>query len=139
MMLSQVTRLITCTSNRWKWIGCVSTPLWVIFQIWVPSAADEIGVTSSELGIPAESRISVGGFTYGYRMMFWRMGVAPGASRPRLAVIRPHSSNVAEFISSCRPFGWMATCNFAVPGAAALSRVLKPNRSAGWDPSAIRA
>ena len=36
-MLSQATRLSTCTSYRWKWIGCVSTPLWVIFQIWVPS------------------------------------------------------------------------------------------------------
>ena len=50
MMLSQVTRLITCTSYRWKWIGWVSTPLWVIFQIWVPSAAEEIGVTSRLLG-----------------------------------------------------------------------------------------
>ena len=37
MMLSQVTRLISWTLNRWKWIGCVSTPLCVIFQIWVPS------------------------------------------------------------------------------------------------------
>ena len=37
---SQPTRLITCTLNRWKWIEWVSTPLWVIFQIWVPSAAD---------------------------------------------------------------------------------------------------
>ena len=34
---SQSTRLISCTLKRWKWIGCVSTPLWVIFQIWVPS------------------------------------------------------------------------------------------------------
>ena len=38
MMLSHVTRFRTCTSNAWKWIGCVSTPLCVIFQIWVPSA-----------------------------------------------------------------------------------------------------
>ncbi len=38
MMLSQVTRLRIWTLNRWKWNGCVSTPLWVIFQIWVPSA-----------------------------------------------------------------------------------------------------
>ena len=38
MMLSQVTRLSSWTSNRWKWIGCVSTPLWVILQICVPSS-----------------------------------------------------------------------------------------------------
>ena len=47
MMLSQVTRLSTCTSYRWKWIGCVSTPLWVNFQICVPSVRRRpIGVTS---------------------------------------------------------------------------------------------
>ena len=45
MMLSQVTRLRSWTLNRWKWIGCVSTPLCVIFQIWVPSFPDEIGLT----------------------------------------------------------------------------------------------
>jgi hypothetical protein len=39
MMLSHVTRLITCTFHRCQWIGCVSTPLCVIFQIWVPSSA----------------------------------------------------------------------------------------------------
>ncbi len=32
---SQPTRLISCTLTRWKWTGWVSTPLWVIFQIWV--------------------------------------------------------------------------------------------------------
>ena len=31
-------------------MGCVSTPLCVIFQICVPSEADEIGVTSRLLG-----------------------------------------------------------------------------------------
>ena len=36
---SQPTRLITCTLNRWKWMAWVSTPLWVIFQICVPSLA----------------------------------------------------------------------------------------------------
>ena len=66
MMLSQVTRLSTCTSYRWKWIGCVSTPLWVIFQIWVPSAARPIGVTlTSPLGRLVASMSSVAGFTYG--------------------------------------------------------------------------
>ncbi len=30
----------------------MSTPLWVIFQIWVPSAAEEMGVTSRLLGMP---------------------------------------------------------------------------------------
>ena len=49
MMLSQVTRLSTCTSYRWKWIGCVSTPLWVMRQIWVPSVALEMGVTLTSL------------------------------------------------------------------------------------------
>ena len=44
MMLSQVTRLRSWTLNRWKWIGWVSTPLWVIFQIWVPSAPELIGL-----------------------------------------------------------------------------------------------
>ena len=133
MMPSHVTRLITCTSYRWKWIGCVSTPLWVIFQIWVPSAADEIGVTWRLLGIPVASRISVAGFTYGYRMMFWRSGVAPGASRPRLAVIRPHSSKLAEFASSCMPLGWKGILSLP---AASVSNL---NRSVGWEPSAIRA
>ena len=47
MIPSQPTRLRSCTSKRWKWIGCVSTPLCVIFQIWVPSVATEIGVTST--------------------------------------------------------------------------------------------
>src|SRR5512137_399824 len=37
MMLSQVTRLINCTSYRCQWMGCVSTPLWVMRQICVPS------------------------------------------------------------------------------------------------------
>jgi len=46
MMPSQPTRLMTWTSKRWKWIGCVSTPLWVIFQSCVPSLATEIGCTS---------------------------------------------------------------------------------------------
>ena len=53
MMLSQVTRLRTCTSYRWKWIGCVSTPLCVIFQICVPSSAEEIGVTRRSPARPA--------------------------------------------------------------------------------------
>ena len=39
-------------------------------------------------------------------MMFWSSGVAPGASRPMLAVIRPHSSKLAEFISSWMPLRW---------------------------------
>ena len=65
MMLSQVTRLMTCTLYRWKWSGCVSTPLCVIFQIWVPSAPDAMGVTWRLLGNPVESRFSVDGFTYG--------------------------------------------------------------------------
>src|SRR5512139_1925377 len=45
MILSHVTRFSTCTSVAWKWIGWVSTPLWVIFQICVPSSAVAIGVT----------------------------------------------------------------------------------------------
>ena len=66
MMLSQVTRFRTCTSYRWKWIGCVSTPLWVIFQIWVPSAPSEIGCTlMSPFGRFVVSITSVGGATYG--------------------------------------------------------------------------
>ncbi len=44
MMLSHVTRLSTWTSYRWKWIGWVSTPLWVTRQICVPSVASLIGV-----------------------------------------------------------------------------------------------
>ena len=34
---SQPTRLTSCTSNRWKCTGWLSTPLCVIFQICVPS------------------------------------------------------------------------------------------------------
>ncbi len=39
-----------------------------------------------------------------------------------MAVIRPHSSKLAEFISSCMPFGWkgMASCA-PVPSLAAPS------------------
>ena len=52
---SQPTRLMTCTLNRWKWIACVSTPLCVIFQIWVPSprlggAIDADGAMNSVVG-----------------------------------------------------------------------------------------
>jgi FKBP-type peptidyl-prolyl cis-trans isomerase 2 len=54
----------------------VSTPLCVIFQIWVPSVDVEMGVTLRELGMSVESRSSVAGFTYGYRMMFCKSGVA---------------------------------------------------------------
>ena len=46
---SQPTRLMTCTLKRWKWMACVSTPLWVIFQICVPSPSDPTGVARSEL------------------------------------------------------------------------------------------
>src|SRR5665647_116822 len=94
-----------------------------------------MGVTLRPLGSPVESSVSVAGLTYGYRMMFCSSGVAPGASRPMLAVIRPHSSKLAEFISSWMPFGWKGICILAV-GAA---RVLNPNLSVGCDPSAMRA
>ena len=53
---SQPTRLITCTLNRWKWMAWVSTPLCVIFQIWVPSVSDPIWVAR-----PDGLMISVGG------------------------------------------------------------------------------
>ena len=52
---SQSTRLITCTSNRWKWIGWVSTPLCVIFQIW-SVVEDEIGVISRLVVVPQTPR-----------------------------------------------------------------------------------
>ena len=58
MAPSQPTRLIDCTSNRWKWIGWVSTPLWVIFQICVPSSTG----LRSELGDELVTS-SVGGST----------------------------------------------------------------------------
>ena len=45
-------------------------------------------------------------------MMFWSSGVIPGASRPMLAVIRPNSSNVAEFISSWMPLGSILTASW---------------------------
>ena len=48
-MLSHVTRLTSCTSYRWKWIGCVSTPLCVMRQICVPSVALEMGVILTSL------------------------------------------------------------------------------------------
>ena len=65
-MLSQVTRLSSWTSNRWKWIGCVSTPLCVNRQICVPSAVVEIGVAlTSAAARFVPSRSSVAGFTYG--------------------------------------------------------------------------
>ena len=60
-MLSQVTRLSTCTSYRWKWIGWVSTPLWVIFQICVPSLPSLMAWTSmSPFGRLVPSMTSVG-------------------------------------------------------------------------------
>ena len=66
MMLSQVTRLISCTSKAWKWIGCVSTPLCVIFQIWVPSVArgdrSHVQVADRKPARVDELRV---GFTYG--------------------------------------------------------------------------
>ena len=56
-LLSQATRLRTWTSYRWKWIGCVSTPLCVIRQICDPSAADEIGgIFTSLTGRPVSRR-----------------------------------------------------------------------------------
>ena len=61
--------------------------------------------------------------------------MAPGASRPMLAVIRPHSSKLAEFISSWMPLGWNWTCILS----AGARRVLNPNLSVGCEPSAIRA
>ena len=63
LMPSQVTRFSTCTSNRWKWIGWVSTPLCVIFQICVPSSPVLMGVTSRLLGRLSEYSTSVAGFT----------------------------------------------------------------------------
>ena len=66
MMPSHVTRLITCTFHRCQWIGCVSTPLCVIFQICVPSLFDWMGVTlMSPLGRFVASMSSVEGFTNG--------------------------------------------------------------------------
>ena len=66
MMLSQVTRLSSCTLNRWKWIGWVSTPLWVIFQIWVPSVPELMGwMLTSPFGRLVPSMTSVGGAMYG--------------------------------------------------------------------------
>src|SRR5664279_578086 len=66
MMLSQVTRLISWTLNRWKWIGWVSTPLCVIFQIWVPGAPELMAWTlMSPTGRLVPSMISVGGAMYG--------------------------------------------------------------------------
>src|SRR5450830_436739 len=52
-----------------------------------------------------------------------------------LAVIRPHSSKLAEFISSWMPFGSNLIC-FLTVGAA---RVLNPNVSVGCAPSWMRA
>lgn len=64
MMLSHVTRLSTWTSLRWKCSGWVSTPLWVIFQICVPSGATaETGVTFRGSVDFVPSRFSVAGFT----------------------------------------------------------------------------
>ncbi len=56
-----------------------------------PVVADEIGVTWTPPPTGSEVPLmsSVGGLLYGYRMMFWSSGVAPGASSPRLAVMRP--------------------------------------------------
>src|SRR5665648_1157091 len=66
MMLSQVTRFRTWTSYRWKWIGWVSTPLCVIFQIWVPSLPSLMAWTlRSPFGRLVPSMTSVGGATYG--------------------------------------------------------------------------
>ena len=57
MAPSQPTRLMTCTLKRWKWMACVSTPLWVIFQICVPSPATTgPGVTESVMISVAGSR-----------------------------------------------------------------------------------
>src|SRR5512137_837418 len=71
MLLSHVTRFSSCTSYRWKWIGCVSTPLCVNFQICVPSDATAMGFRFCVVGRLAPLKISVAGFTNGYRMTFW--------------------------------------------------------------------
>ena len=65
MIPSQPTRLMIWTSNRWKWIGWVSTPLCVIFQIWEPSVVVVIGVTETPGGSSIPSKSSEAGLTYG--------------------------------------------------------------------------
>src|SRR5664279_4439873 len=86
-------------------MGCVSTPLWVIFQICVPSALLWIGVTLRLLGSPELSRTSVAGFTYGNRTTFCNNGVAPCASTPMEAIDRPYGSKLTAFCSSCSALG----------------------------------
>src|SRR5664279_6622587 len=86
-------------------MGWVSTPLWVIFQIWVPSALLWIGVTLRALGSFELSSISVAGFTNGNRVMFCNKGVAPCASTPMDAIARPYGSKLTAFCSSCSAFG----------------------------------
>ncbi|GAO04619.1 hypothetical protein PSR1_03514 [Anaeromyxobacter sp. PSR-1] len=112
-MPSQPTRLTSWMSNRWKWMGWVSTPLCVIFQSCVPSSAVVIGVTSTPGGSTMPSRSSLAGLTYGYRIRFccWP-ACALGASRPRLPLMRPYSFSNASPISS-----WMALrCSGMVSG-----------------------
>ena len=102
----------------------MSTPLWVKRQICVPSLASVIGVTlTSAAGRLVPSISSVAGLMYGYSVTFCAPGVGGCASTPRLACMRPYSSNVEEFISSWIAFGSSAIVIFAV-GAL---RVLKPN------------
>ncbi len=42
------TRLTSCALKRWVWIVCVSTPLWVIAQICVPSGSVPIWLPEKE-------------------------------------------------------------------------------------------
>jgi hypothetical protein len=51
---SQPTRFRSCTSNRRKWIGCVSTPFCVIFQICVPSVAETMGAALRNASMPID-------------------------------------------------------------------------------------
>ena len=132
MMLSQVTRLRICTSYRWKWIGCVSTPLCVIFQICVPSSRRMVAIWTSPSGrrwrrpSPRFGRLvasmsSVAGLTNGYSDDVLRrrgrrlgldaeVGLSSGRTRRRSV----------EFISSWRAFGCSGIDRL---GARCLQRV----------------
>src|SRR5659263_301266 len=74
---SHPTRLINWTLNMCQWMACVSTPLCVIFQIWVPSASEPIGCAASEFLMS-----SVGGSVSKYGIVVCVIIVVLGISTP---------------------------------------------------------
>ena len=116
MMLSQVTRLRTCTS-----IGVEVDRVRVHAVVrdlpdLRPVVAVAIGVTfTSALGRFVVSMSSVDGKTYGMQDDVLQTRGGRDDLQPRFACIRPNSSKFDEFISSWIAFGSSGIDSFDLP------------------------